>query len=174
MVRREGGATVGMRRILITTGLAALVLVGCEFGPRMYSRAIAVSKFGPDDIERLDTATRSGKGIFGPPHSTVFLRTRASAHETVGVYLKRFRAEGWTERQLKHGSRECWHCTPECRQGKECYLVFDHPNVEGQVSVNVFGEVNWDIHWPEAFKARYDPVAKDYTWVVVSYSPVPG
>jgi hypothetical protein len=67
-----------------------------------------------------------------------------------------------------------WYCTPECRQGKECYLIFDHPNVEGQVTVNVFGEVNWDICCPEAFKARYDAVAKDYTWVVVSYSPVPG
>ena len=106
--------------VVLTTGLAALVLAGCAFGPGMYYRAITASKLGPPDVERLDTRTRTGEGILGPPFSKAYLRTRASVPETVAVYLKRLRAEGWKDRdRVNSATLECWYCAKECRQEVE-------------------------------------------------------
>ena len=153
-----------IRQYYLVTALLVLVVEGCAFGPEMYFTAIAVSKLGPGDVERLDTETRSGKGLFGPPFSKVYLRTRADVAETVRVYRKGLRDQGWKEHSRLSGSLECWYCTPECRQGRECHMAFSSQRKVAVVGVHVFAERDWT--WPEKLKSRYDDRDK-YTWVIV-------
>ena len=155
----------------IAAALTALGLAGCAFGPLMYSRAITASKLGPADVERLDTETRSGKGLFGPPFSAVYLRTRASVPETVRLYLKGLREDGWKDLDRNSGWSECWYCALECRQGKECHIPFESEKHGGSLGVHVLAKLEPFKSWPEQLRSRYVGVADEYTWVIVFYSP---
>ena len=130
----------------------------------MYLRAIVASKLGPADVERLDTETRSGKGLLGPPFSAVYVRTRASVPETVRVYLKRLREDGWKDLERNSGWLECWFCALEYRQGKEC-------RHGGSLGVHVPAKLEPFKSWPEKLVSRYADVADEYTWIIVFYSP---
>jgi len=84
----------------------------------MYFRAIAASKLGPDDVERLDRH-RDALGSRHPwPASKAYLRKRTTVAETVGIYLRRLREQGWKDIDRPSGWVECWYCARDAYKGK--------------------------------------------------------